>query len=198
MPPFPHLSPGLCRASVDQLPTLDHVRGLLLQAKRNRAAGPDGIPPELGLLFADHMSRLLHPLVLKLALRGSEAIGFKAGLLARLYKNKVPIPTASTQGHLAGTSAFQGRSPVPETRVIHAPRGCRARYASEQSERTECDFGSHAVRTFLRLGRHQHKATAAVFTDIESAYYASTRELAIRRIDLDVPDEVLEGPASDR
>eukprot|EP00439_Symbiodinium_sp_Y106_P035818 s286_g4.t1 len=181
-------------SSVDQLPTLDHVRGVLLQAKRSRAAGPDGIPPELGLLFADHMSRLLHPLVLKLALRGSEAIGFKAGLLARLYKNK---------GAHSDCKAHRGILLAPVlSKAVHQ---CLRPALSMHHEAVAPDmhlssrkgqsaiFGSHAVRTFLRLGRHQRQATAAVFTDIESAYYASTRELAIRRVDQDVPDDVLEG-----
>ena len=41
--------------------------------------------------------------------------------------------------------------------------------------------GAHAVRTFLRLGQKHNKPRAALFTDIESAYYATTRELSFRR-----------------
>ena len=140
------------------------------------------------------MSRLLHPLVLKLALRGSEAIGFKAGLLARLYKNK---------GAHSDCKAHRGilLAPVLSKAVHQCLRPALSMHHEDVAPDMHLSsrkgqsaiFGSHAVRTFLRLGRHQHKATAAVFTDIESAYYASTRELAIRRIDLDVPDEVLEG-----
>ena len=74
--------------SLDQVPDITVLQRVLAAGKLHKAAGPDGIPAELGKYFPIEVADLLLPLLLKFALRGEEAVGFKSGLAIFFWKGK--------------------------------------------------------------------------------------------------------------
>ena len=78
-PPPPSISP------LTPPVVLQHA---LLATKKGKACGPDALPGELGLLFADGMQQILFPLMLKLGLLGEEGLGHKSGTLTWLRKGR--------------------------------------------------------------------------------------------------------------
>ncbi|CAE7855375.1 unnamed protein product [Symbiodinium sp. KB8] len=70
--PLPH--------SLANVPDITVLQRVLAAGKLHKAAGPDGIPAELGKAFPIEVADILLPLLLKFALRGEEAVGFKSGL----------------------------------------------------------------------------------------------------------------------
>ena len=123
-----------------------------------------------------------YPLALKLVLRGSEAIGFKSGLLVRLYKNKGEHDECRNHRGilLAPVLAKAIHQCVRPSLSVHHEAVAPDMHLSSRCGKMAVS-GAHAVRTFLRLGQKHNKPRAALFTDIESAYYATTRELSFRR-----------------
>ena len=74
--------------SISSLPTPVVLQHALLATKKGKACGPDALPGELGLLFADDMQQILFPLMLKLGLLGEEGLGHKSGTLTWLWKGR--------------------------------------------------------------------------------------------------------------
>ena len=61
---------------------------MILSSKKNKAAGPDGLPSELGHAAPQGLVRLLMPLLFKMGVTCTEPIGFKGGTLTKLYKGR--------------------------------------------------------------------------------------------------------------
>ncbi|OLP98061.1 hypothetical protein AK812_SmicGene19515 [Symbiodinium microadriaticum] len=78
--PLPH--------SLANVPDITVLQRVLAAGKLHKAAGPDGIPAELGKAFPIEVADILLPLLLKFALRGEEAVGFKSGLAIFFWKGK--------------------------------------------------------------------------------------------------------------
>ena len=167
--------------SLHVIPTPADLQKALLSAQRGKACGPDMLPGELGIGCSYEMQRIVYPLVLKLGLLGEEAIGHKGGTLTWLYKGR---------GAQTDCSAFRGilllshickavhrtfRPRIQEHFEVHA----RELQLSGKKGGT-VTFGSHVVRTFLRLCVSRHRSAAVVFADVASAYYSARRELAVR------------------
>jgi len=70
--------------SVDE-PTLDEVAHAISKLRNGRAAGPDGIPPELLKCAIGTDSRALHSLFIQVWRSGRIPSAWKDGILVALY-----------------------------------------------------------------------------------------------------------------
>jgi len=73
--------------SVDE-PTLDEVVRAISKLRKGRAAGPDGIPPELLKCAIGPISRVLHSLFIQVWRSGRIPSAWKDGILVALYNGK--------------------------------------------------------------------------------------------------------------
>lgn len=69
-------------------PTLQEVQGAIARLKSGRAAGPDGIPPELLKCAMGPISSALHSLFLTVWSEGKVPAAWRDGIITALYKGK--------------------------------------------------------------------------------------------------------------
>ena len=163
------------------IPTPVTVRNAILTAKRGKASGPDMIPGELGLTCPAAMQDMLFPLILKMGLLGEEAAGHKGGALTWLYKGRgdrsvcesyrgiLLLSTLCKVVHRAYRPAIQRHfESTASTLQIGGRRGASV------------IFGSHIMRTFMRVRAADARTSAVIFADVSSAYYSTIRDLAAR------------------
>ena len=74
--------------SIADIPTEVVIRRLLSVAQTGKSPGMDGIPAELGRKFGGLLAPHLHRISLKVALRGAEPAGYKAGQTIWFYKGR--------------------------------------------------------------------------------------------------------------
>jgi len=75
--------------SVDES-SLDEVTCAICKLRNGRAAGPDGIPPELLKCAINPMSKALHEIFIQVWRTGHVLSDWKDGILLALYKGKGP------------------------------------------------------------------------------------------------------------
>ena len=173
---------GPLPSSLEELPTPMDLLQAILGAQCGKAVGPDGIPSEVGHADPCHMLDLLLPLMCKIGLTGIEPIGFKSGVLAKLYKGKGPNTTCSSfraimllpvLAKILHKAFRPSLYQVFETNALPAQLGGR--------KRTSVVLGSHYTRAFGRWCRHLGQSAVTLFADVASAYYCAVRGLTARR-----------------
>eukprot|EP00439_Symbiodinium_sp_Y106_P001666 s6945_g1.t1 len=173
-----------CPESLLDLPSVADVQRLLVSAQAGKAPGPDGVPAEFGRRFAKHLAPHLHQLALKVALRGSEPLGFKSGQAVWFYKGK---------GMLSSCSSYRAILLLPSWgKVLHqALRSPLKRHFEATSPVLQLGgkagisvvFGSHLIRGAARIAAASGRTHFTLFTDIASAFYTVIQQLVARRGD---------------
>lgn len=77
-------------------PTLDEVTSAIKKLRNGRAAGPDGIPPELLKCALNPVSSALHKLFLQVWRTGHVPAEWRDGVIISLYKGKGPKTACSS------------------------------------------------------------------------------------------------------
>ena len=113
----------------------------LVAGKPRKAPGPDGIPAELGRMFPAETAALLFPLLLKFSLRGSEALGHKAGQAILFYKGR------GSQSECAAYRAILLLCPAPQSAAV-LPASSELQLSSKPGGSVV--FGSQIVSAFHR------------------------------------------------
>ena len=179
----------------EDFPSPSDLLEALLSARKGRAAGPDGIPAELGHAAPTQMQQLLTPLLLKVGLFCREPIGFKSGILTWLFKGK------GSRTECNSYRAIMLLSNVAKT-LHRAFRPAIYRFFSDTSlpvqiggkKQTTVLFGSHISRAYGRWCAQTSMSTIILFADVAAAYYSAVRALTARSHAN--PDEVTEAPAA--
>ena len=160
------------------VPTATDLASVLKGAPLGKAAGADGLPHGIGVACPVEMADCLHPLALKLCMRGVEPLGYKAGHLHKLYKGRGP--------HDACTS-FRGILLLPcHAKILH--KTLRPAVAGHYEQHAlsfqlggrkgmATGFATHALRGFVRGRLDKGQSVAVLYADIAAAYYCSVREL---------------------
>ena len=164
--------------SISDVPTPSCLASALKAAPLGKATGADGIPNGLGVACPVETAACLQPLALKLCLRGSEPVGYKAGFLCKMYKGRGPRDVCTS---------FRGILLLPcHAKILHkALRPAIAQHYEHTAlpfqlggrKGMTTTFASHAVRGFVRGQLLQGRSVAILYADIAAAYYASVREL---------------------
>ena len=159
------------------VPTATDLASVLKGAPLGKAAGADGLPHGIGVACPVEMADCLHPLALKLCMRGVEPLGYKAGHLHKLYKGRGP--------HDACTS-FRGILLLPcHAKILH--KTLRPAVAGHYEQHAlsfqlggrkgmATGFANHALRGFVRGRLDKGQSVAVLYADIAAAY-CSVREL---------------------
>ena len=170
--------------SLLDLPSVADIQRLLVSAQAGKAPGPDGVTADFGRRFARHLAPHLHQIALKIALRGSEPLGFKSGQAVWFYKGK---------GMLSSCSSYRAILLLPSWgKVLHqALRPPLKRHFEAKSPTLQLGgkagisvvFGSHLTRGAARIAAASGQAHFTLFTDIASAFYTVIQQLVARRSD---------------
>ncbi|CAE7224339.1 unnamed protein product [Symbiodinium sp. CCMP2592] len=168
--------------SLQDLPTPGELMQALAGSKAGKAPGPDHIPGEA--LSGAPSALIMHvlPLLLKLCLKGTEAIGMQSATLCTLYKQRgardecgsyraiMLLPTIAKAIHRSlRPKLYRHIDQTAPPTLLGGRRGASV------------VFGGHLVRGFCRWQLHSKTSFAVIFADVASAYYSSIRELTARR-----------------
>ncbi|CAE7732831.1 unnamed protein product [Symbiodinium sp. CCMP2592] len=173
------------------LPTEADIQRLLVQAKANKAPGPDGLPPELGRQFSKQLAPHLHRLALKTAFRGCEPAGFKSGKAVWFYKGK---------GSMNSCSSYRAILLLPSwSKILHQSlRPSLKHHFQANSPELQLGgksgisvvFGSHLIRGAARYAASLGRTHFTLFTDIASAFYTVIQQLVARNGDQPIAESV--------
>ena len=168
-------------ACLNAVPTIQALASTLKSAPAGKAPGPDGLPNGIGISCPSEFAEKLYPIALKMCVRGSEPLGFKSGLLCKMFKGRGP--------HDQCTS-FRGILLLPTpAKAIHK---CLRPALADHFERTAVEgqlsgrkgmsvaFATHALRGFFRSRLAIGESVAVLYADVSAAYYRAVRELSSR------------------
>ena len=174
--------PGPTPDTLSDLPAPGHLLQVIVTALKNKAVGPDRIPVELGHAAPLGFLEVIMPLLFKVGTTCTEPVGFKGGILARLYKGKGSktqcasyraIMLLSTLAKLLHKSFRPSLYHVFETNALPAQLG--------GLKRTSVVLGSHITRSFSRLCTATGRSGVILFADVASAYYTAVRALTAKK-----------------
>ena len=152
---------------------------LVLRAtKIGKAAGLDGLPPELCRLYAAELTPLLHPLLLKTAWRGQEPVGWKGGATVYFHKRRGRFDDCSSYRAvlLLSTWAKACHKCLRAPLKLHFEASAPALQLGGKTGSTVV-FGAHLVRTVVRHAVSRGTACYTIFADIASAFYSVVTSL---------------------
>ena len=161
---------------VPSLMTLErHVRRMC----PGKAAGVDGIPPDVGRFCPQIISRLLFPLALKQGVLCREPLEFKGGLLAAMYKGKGSQNVPASHRGIMLTSVL-GKAVRSSYREQCLPEYYEFTGDQYFSARPAANVGQAGMilRQYCKAVQDVGHSCVVVFLDIQSAYYSVCRELA--------------------
>ncbi|CAE7247661.1 ANKRD27 [Symbiodinium sp. CCMP2456] len=164
--------------NLNDIPAKTLLHRVLAAGKSHKAAGPDGIPAELGKSFPSEVADILYPLLLKYVFRGAEAVGHKAGVAVFFWKGRGSQQECSSYPAILLLNAW--------AKALHQalrPRALELYHSSAPPLQLgsrpggNVVFGSHIVRAFQRWASNSKKSSFVLFADITAAYYSTVREL---------------------
>ena len=160
-----------------ELPTLAEIEDLCLKQRPLRAAGLDGIPPEVCRQAAVAIAPFLHNVILKAFLDGTEPFSYKGGLLCPIWKQKLPRHDASGYRGILLANVFGkvlhawARSRLLPTLLARSAAGQIGGLPSQQTS-----TAIQLLRLHGKLGRARKLSTAALFVDLRAAFHHMLRE----------------------
>ncbi|CAE7824168.1 CFDP2 [Symbiodinium sp. CCMP2592] len=194
----PEMLPGLASGPgfvlspdmLTELPSPDILLQVIASSHKGKAAGPDGLPAEVGHASPQCLAQLLMPLMLKMGLTCVEPIGFKGGTLTKLYKGR---------GDTAQCASYRAIMLLPTlAKLLHKAfrPGLYEVFHSNASpaqlgglKNTSVVLGSHITRAFGRYCAANSITSVVLFADVASAYYTAVRALTARKHVADGEDD---------
>ena len=166
---------------LDFVPTVQTLASTLKSAPAGKAPGPDGLPNGVGISCPSEFAEKLYPIALKMCVRGSERIGFKSGMLCKMFKGR---------GSHDQCTSYRGILLLPTpAKAIHK---CLWPALADHFERTAVEgqlsgrkgmsvaFATHALRRFFRSRLALSESVAVLYADVSAAYCRVVRELSSR------------------
>ena len=159
------------------LPSLTDLEQCCLKQQGGKAPGPDRIPNELWRLRPDQAGRWLWHLCWKVALSGHEPTHFKKALQCALYKKgPAALPSNYRSIALLNGVAKLWHTHLRGTLGASVIRGYDALQLGGR-KRIPVSFAVATFRSVWELGVQNGFCTAALFIDIQAAYYETSRQL---------------------
>ena len=163
--------------ALHELPTLAEIEELCLRQQPHRAAGLDGLPPEICRHAAVVIAPFLHSVIMKAFVSGIEPYRYKGGLLVPIWKQKSSqqLP-ASYRGILLADvfgkvlHAWARKRLLPTLLQRRAP----GQIGGLPSQQTITAI--QLLRMHGKLGRARRLSTAAIFVDLKAAFHHMLRE----------------------
>ena len=164
--------------TISLLPGMPDLVRLMISSKQGKAAGMDGLPNELLRHYAPEAAKILHPLLMKLLFRGTEAIGLKGGLAVWFHKGKGTKDLCESYRQillLSGFAKVLHQAVRPAIREVFLESTPTLQLGGKPGQ-SVC-FGAHMVRSFLRYNLRAKRSCFVLFTDIATAFYSVVRQL---------------------
>ncbi|CAE7242191.1 unnamed protein product [Symbiodinium sp. CCMP2592] len=161
-----------------ELPSRADLETAMRAAKADRAVGNDILPAELWKVQAPILSRVMYPLLLKIAFRLEEPLQLKGGSMFHIWKAKGPQDACASYRGILVSSAF--------SKCVHG------------AFRTKCNqwfnalatplqiggrkgfpvqLAAHAARSFQQAALAKGYSAAIVFLDLREAFHKVARPL---------------------
>ena len=160
------------------LPSKYDLEFAFRQSKPGRAAGNDGMPPDLLHYFPGPVARLFYPVLLKIAFRLQEPLQFKGGSVSHIYKHKGDIADCHNhRGILISNNIGKG---------FHSAfrRKCGSWYDAAATPLQTggrrgfpVTLASQTVRSYQEGCLARGKSTAIIFLDLKEAFHKVARPL---------------------
>ncbi|CAE7562302.1 unnamed protein product [Symbiodinium sp. CCMP2592] len=167
---------------LSEMPSPDVLLQVIASSCKGKAAGPDGLPAEIGHAAPLSLARLLMPLLLKVGLTCEEPIGFKGGTLSKLYKGKGETSQCASYRAimlLPTLAKFLHKAFRPGLYEVFSSNAAPAQLGG--LKRTSVVLGSHLTRAFQRFCANAGTTSIVLFADDASAYYSAVRALTARK-----------------
>ena len=168
-------------AEIRQVPRPTDFQRMMAATKTGKAPGPDQIPGEFLRGFAAPLGPALFPLLLKMALRGTESIGLKGGLAVKFWKGKGSQKDPASYRQILLLSCIakcMHQAMRPALRELYVQTTPELQIGGNPGKSVV--YGAHVVRSFLRWMRATHTACFVLYTDISSAFYSVARQLVAK------------------
>ena len=163
------------------MPRPTDFQRMMATAKAGKAPGPDQIPGEFLRGFAAPLGPALFPLWLKMALRGTESIGFKGGLAVKFWKGKGSQKDPASYRQILLLSCIakcMHQAMRPALQELYVQTTPELQIGGKLGKSVV--YGAHVVRSFLRWMRATHTTCFVLYTDISSAFYSVARQLVAK------------------
>eukprot|EP00439_Symbiodinium_sp_Y106_P049582 s913_g6.t1 len=164
-----------------KVPRPTDFQRMMATAKAGKAPGPDQIPGEFLRGFAAPLGPALFPLWLKMALRGTESIGFKGGLAVKFWKGKGSQKDPASYRQILLLSCIakcMHQAMRPALQELYVQTTPELQIGGKLGKSVV--YGAHVVRSFLRWMRATHTTCFVLYTDISSAFYSVARQLVAK------------------
>ena len=162
------------------MPTLSDAEFAVRRQAGRKAPGPDGIPNEIWKLFPTYSGMWFWRLCTCIALVCKEPLEFKRALVCALYKKG---PAALPENYRS-IALLNGMAKVWHGHVRRTiGQSVLSRYGPLQlggRAGVPVSFAVAAFRAAIDLCRAEGRCYAALFVDIQAAYYEASRELIFR------------------
>ena len=164
--------------SVRDIPTLGELESALRASKPGRAAGNDGIPPDILHTYSGQLSEKLYPILLKIAFRLQEPLQFKGGTMRHIWKCKGPQEHCSSYrgilvSNVVGKSfhgAFRKKCGVwYDSAATPLQVGGRRGFPVQ--------LASQAARAYQAGHLRRGNSVAVIFLDLREAFHKVVRPL---------------------
>ena len=166
---------------IRQVPRPTDFQRMMAATKTGKAPGPDQIPGKFLRGFAAPLGPALFPLLLKMALRGTESIGLKGGLAVKFWKGKGSQKDPASYRQillLSRIAKCMHQAMRPALRELYVQTTPELQIGGKPGKSVV--YGAHVVRSFLRWMRATHTACFVLYTDISSAFYSVARQLVAK------------------
>ena len=160
------------------LPTRCELERSLRAAKPGRAAGNDGLPPDILHSFAGPLSAILYPILLKIAFRLQEPLHFKGGTVRQIWKCKGPLEHCSSyRGILVSNTAGKSIHGAFRQRCGDWYNAAATPLQIGGRKGFPVQLAAQAVREFQSGHLRRGLSVAVVFLDLREAFHKVCRPL---------------------
>ncbi|CAI9743510.1 Hypothetical predicted protein [Octopus vulgaris] len=161
-----------------RIPSLEEVKIAITAMKNNKAAGPDGIPPEIYKLGGDFVQHQLHQLLVKIWTNEVVPSDFRDANIITIYKRK---GDRSECGNYRGISLLATAGKILARILNNRLRTLSERILPETQtgfspSRSTTDM-IFTLRQLQEKCREQHQPLYLAFIDLSKAIYRVSREL---------------------
>ncbi|CAE7883540.1 hypothetical protein AK812_SmicGene281 [Symbiodinium microadriaticum] len=166
--------------SLQVVPTLAEVEGLILGMKRGKAPGPDSVTTEILQLQVPVTARQLAPVMLKTSLGLREPLTWRGGDLVCLAKRAgASLSCKDFRSILISSIPGKLYHRSIRTRLVQHLDAFRPSLQSGAIPGEGIELISIVAKTFQLLCEGLHRPWALVFVDLQAAYYQVIREALV-------------------
>ena len=161
------------------IPTLNQVERALRNSQPRKAAGPDGLQPEVLCFAASSLAPPVWDLMTKIVLTQTEPLQWKNGTMIPIHKKGREDLASQYRGILLSATLGKRfhslvRGQLMDTLTVYRSPGQLGGFAHG-----EVLFGSQSLRVAAHIASLSQKPSAVLFLDLRHAFHHVIRELIV-------------------